>query len=338
MLYPLLRPLLFSLDAERAHDLTLGTLAKHPGLVPLQRIAADPVRCMGLEFPNRVGLAAGLDKNGAAIDGLARLGFGFIEIGTITPRPQPGNPKPRMFRLPAAQGIINRMGFNNLGLDALIDNVKRSRWVREGGILGINIGKNADTPIERATDDYLIGLRGAHPYARYITVNISSPNTKNLRQLQGADELNQLLGALDAERQKLDAAAGRTVPIALKIAPDLDAEQIDAIADATVRHHIDALIATNTTLSRTGVENLPHGGEAGGLSGAPVREKSTAVLRALAQKLDGKVALIGVGGITEGRHAKDKIDAGAQLVQLYSGLIYRGPALVADAARALAES
>lgn len=338
MLYPLLRPLLFSLDAERAHDLTLGTLAKHPGLVPLQRVAPRPVRCMGLDFPNPVGLAAGLDKNGAAIDGLARLGFGFIEIGTITPRPQPGNPKPRMFRLPAAQGIINRMGFNNLGLDALIDNVKRSRWVREGGILGINIGKNADTPIERATDDYLIGLRGAHPFARYITVNISSPNTKNLRQLQGADELNQLLGALDAERQKLDAAAGRTVPIALKIAPDLDAEQIDAIAEATVRHHIDALIATNTTLSRAGVENLPHGGEAGGLSGAPVREKSTAVLRALAQKLDGRVALIGVGGITEGRHAKDKIDAGAQLVQLYSGLIYRGPALVADAARALAES
>ena len=338
MLYPLLRPLLFSLDAEHAHDLTLGTLAKHPGLVPQQHIAPRPVRCMGLDFPNPVGLAAGLDKNGAAIDGLARLGFGFIEIGTITPRPQPGNPKPRMFRLPAAQGIINRMGFNNLGLDALIDNVKRSRWVREGGILGINIGKNADTPIERATDDYLIGLRGAHPYARYITVNISSPNTKNLRQLQGADELNQLLGALDAERQKLDAAAGRTVPIALKIAPDLDAEQIDAIADATVRHHIDALIATNTTLSRSGVENLPHGGETGGLSGAPVREKSTAVLRALAQKLDGKVALIGVGGITEGRHAKDKIDAGAQLVQLYSGLIYRGPALVADAARALAES
>lgn len=336
MLYPLLRPLLFSLDAEHAHELTLGTLAKHPGLVPQQRIAANPVRVMGIDFPNPVGLAAGLDKNGAAIDGLARLGFGFIEIGTITPRPQPGNPKPRMFRLPQANAIINRMGFNNLGLDALIENVKRSRWVREGGILGINIGKNADTPIERATDDYLIGLRGAHPYARYITVNISSPNTKNLRQLQGADELNQLLGALDAERRKLDAAAGRVVPIALKIAPDLDPEQIEAIADATVRHRIDALIATNTTLSRTGVENLPHGGEAGGLSGAPVYEKSTAVLRALAQRLDGRVPLIGVGGITEGAHAKAKIDAGAQLVQLYSGLIYRGPALVADAARALA--
>ena len=336
MLYPLLRPLLFSLDAEHAHELTLGTLAKHPGLVPQQRIAANPVRVMGIDFPNPVGLAAGLDKNGAAIDGLARLGFGFIEIGTITPRPQPGNPKPRMFRLPQANAIINRMGFNNLGLEALIENVQRSRWVREGGILGINIGKNADTPIERATDDYLIGLRGAHPYARYITVNISSPNTKNLRQLQGADELNQLLGALDAERRKLDAAAGRVVPIALKIAPDLDPEQIEAIADATVRHRIDALIATNTTLSRTGVENLPHGGEAGGLSGAPVYEKSTAVLRALAQRLDGRVPLIGVGGITEGAHAKAKIDAGAQLVQLYSGLIYRGPALVADAARALA--
>lgn len=336
MLYPLLRPLLFSLDAEHAHELTLGTLAKHPGLVPQQRIAANPVRVMGIDFPNPVGLAAGLDKNGAAIDGLARLGFGFIEIGTVTPRPQPGNPKPRMFRLPQANAIINRMGFNNLGLDVLIENVKRSRWVRDGGILGINIGKNADTPIERATDDYLIGLRGAHPYARYITVNISSPNTKNLRQLQGADELNQLLGALDAERQKLDAAAGRVVPIALKIAPDLDPEQIEAIADATVRHRIDALIATNTTLSRTGVENLPHGGEAGGLSGAPVYEKSTAVLRALAQRLDGRVPLIGVGGITEGAHAKAKIDAGAKLVQLYSGLIYRGPALVADAARALA--
>lgn len=336
MLYPLLRPLLFSLDAEHAHELTLGTLTKHPGLVPQQRIAANAVRVMGIDFPNPVGLAAGLDKNGSAIDGLARLGFGFIEIGTVTPRPQPGNPKPRMFRLPQANAIINRMGFNNLGLDVLIENVKRSRWVREGGILGINIGKNADTPIERATDDYLIGLRGAHPYARYITVNISSPNTKNLRQLQGADELNQLLGALDAERRKLDAAAGRVVPVALKIAPDLDPEQIEAIADATVRHHIDALIATNTTLSRTGVENLPHGGEAGGLSGAPVYEKSTAVLRALAQRLNGRVPLIGVGGITEGVHAKAKIDAGAQLVQLYSGLIYRGPALVADAARALA--
>ena len=335
MLYPLLRPLFFSLDAERAHDLTLGLLARAGHWLPAQRIAPDPVRCMGLTFPNPVGLAAGLDKNGAAIDGLARLGFGFIEIGTITPRPQPGNPKPRMFRLPQAQAVINRMGFNNLGLDVLIENVKRSTFVRDGGILGINIGKNADTPIERAVDDYLIGLRGAHPFASYITVNISSPNTKNLRQLQGADELDALLGALDAERQKLDAAAGRKVPLAVKIAPDLDDTQIDAIADAAVRHHLDALIATNTTLSRTGVENLPHGAEAGGLSGAPVFEKSTAVLRALSQRLAGRVALIGVGGITEGRHARAKIDAGAQLVQLYSGMVYRGPALVAEVAAAL---
>jgi dihydroorotate dehydrogenase len=336
MLYPLIRPLLFSLDAEHAHELTLGALARVGHLLPARRIAANPVRCMGLDFPNPVGLAAGLDKNGAAIDGLARLGFGFIEIGTVTPRPQPGNPKPRMFRLPEAQAIINRMGFNNLGLPTLIDNVRRSHFVRDGGILGINIGKNADTPIERAVDDYLIGLRGAHPYASYITVNISSPNTKNLRQLQGADELDALLGALDAARRTLDADSGRTVPLALKIAPDLDDAQIEAIADAAVRHRIDALIATNTTLSRNGVEGLQHGSEAGGLSGAPVRDASTSVLRALSARLAGRVALIGVGGITEGGHARAKRDAGASLVQLYSGLIYRGPALVSDAAAALA--
>ncbi len=337
MLYPLLRPLLFSMDAEHAHELTLKLLSSAGHLLPAQRIANNPVRCMGLTFPNPVGLAAGLDKNGCAIDALARLGFGSIEIGTVTPRPQPGNPKPRMFRLPQAQAVINRMGFNNLGLEVLIDNVKRSRFVREGGILGINIGKNADTPIERAVDDYLIGLRGAHPYASYITVNISSPNTKNLRQLQGADELDSLLGALDIERQSLDAASGRRVPLALKIAPDLDETQIDAIADAAVRHHIDALIATNTTLSREGVEHLVHGAEAGGLSGAPVFEKSTAVLAALSKRLAGRVTLIGVGGITEGRHARAKFDAGAQLVQVYSGLVYRGPELVADVAAALAQ-
>lgn len=336
MLYPLLRPLLFSLDAEHAHDLTLSALSRAGHLLPARHIAPDPVRCMGLVFPNPVGLAAGLDKNGSAIDGLARLGFGFIEIGTVTPRPQPGNPRPRMFRLPQAHAIINRMGFNNLGLDVLIANVQRSRFVRDGGVLGINIGKNADTPIERALDDYLIGLRGAHPHASYITVNISSPNTKNLRQLQGADELDALLGALDAERRALDAASGRCVPVALKIAPDLDDAQIEVIADAVLRHNIDGLIATNTTLSRTGVEKLEHGAETGGLSGAPVFERSTAVLRALSQRLAGRVALIGVGGITEGPHARAKIDAGAQLVQLYSGLIYRGPALVADTAAALA--
>ncbi|WP_018410816.1 quinone-dependent dihydroorotate dehydrogenase [Methyloversatilis thermotolerans] len=336
MLYPLLRPLLFKLDAEHAHELTLGALARTGALMPHRRIPDNPVRCMGLQLPNPVGLAAGLDKNGAAIDGLARLGFGFIEIGTVTPRPQPGNPRPRVFRLPAAQAIINRMGFNNLGLQVMMDNVKRSRFVRDGGILGINIGKNADTPIERALDDYLICLRGAHPYASYITVNISSPNTRNLRQLQGADELNSLLAAIDAERRTLDATSGRCVPLALKIAPDLDGEQIDAIADAAIAHRIDALIATNTTLSREGVEHLPNGQEGGGLSGAPVFERSTEVLRTLSARLAGKVDLIGVGGITGAKQARAKIDAGAVAVQLYSGLIYRGPGLVADVARALA--
>lgn len=336
MLYPLLRPLLFKLDAEHAHELTLGALAHTGTLMPRRSIPDNPVRCMGLQLPNPVGLAAGLDKNGAAIDGLARLGFGFIEIGTVTPRPQPGNPRPRVFRLPAAQAIINRMGFNNLGLQVMMDNVKRSRFVRNGGILGINIGKNADTPIERATDDYLTCLRGAHPCASYITVNVSSPNTKNLRQLQGADELNSLLAALDAERRTLDASSGRRVPLALKIAPDLDDEQVEAVADAAIRHGIDALIATNTTLSRAGVEHLPYGQEGGGLSGAPVFERSTAVLRALSARLAGKVDLIGVGGITGAQQARAKIDAGAVAVQVYSGLIYCGPGLVADVARALA--
>lgn len=335
-MYTLARQLLFKLSPETSHDLSLdligagGRLGLN-GLV-CKAPAKMPVSVMGLDFPNPVGLAAGLDKNGAAIDGFAQLGFGFVEIGTVTPRPQPGNPKPRIFRLPEAEAIINRMGFNNLGVDHLLSRVQAAKY---SGILGINIGKNADTPIERAVDDYLIGLRGAHAHASYITVNISSPNTKNLRQLQGSDELNALLGALDAARQTLDAGAGRRVPLALKIAPDLDEAQIDAIAEAAVRHRIDALIATNTTLSREGVEMLPHGAEIGGLSGAPVRKRSTAVLAALSQRLAGRVSLIGVGGITEGRHAREKIDAGAQLVQLYSGLIYRGPALVAEAVAVL---
>lgn len=338
MFYALLRPAMFALDAEHAHELTLSLLSRFGCALPPRFIPADPVQAMGLTFPNPVGLAAGLDKNGACIDALARMGFGFIEVGTVTPRPQPGNPRPRMFRLPRAEAVINRMGFNNLGLEHLLQNVRRSRFVAQGGILGINIGKNFDTPIERAVDDYLIGLRGAHALASYITVNISSPNTKNLRQLQGADELDALLGTLDAERCALDAASGRRVPLALKIAPDLDAEQIDAIADAVLRHRIDGLIATNTTLSRAGVENLPHAEEAGGLSGAPVRASSTAVLRALSQRLTGQVALIGVGGITRGEHALEKRQAGAQLIQLYSGLVYRGPSLVAECAQALRET
>jgi dihydroorotate dehydrogenase len=282
-----------------------------------------------------VGLAAGLDKNGAYIDALAALGFGFIEIGTVTPRPQPGNPKPRLFRLPEAQAIINRMGFNNLGVDALLENVKRSRYQ---GILGINIGKNFDTPIERAADDYLIGLRKVYSRASYVAINISSPNTKNLRQLQGGDELDALLSQLKAEQEKLAEQHGKYVPLALKIAPDLDSEQIQQIATLLMRHRIDGVIATNTTLSRAGVEHLPQHSEAGGLSGAPVRDKSTAVIRQLATALQGALPIIGVGGILNGADAVEKMQAGASLVQVYSGLIYRGTDLVAECAAAIKQA
>ncbi|MDP1633346.1 MAG: quinone-dependent dihydroorotate dehydrogenase, partial [Gallionellaceae bacterium] len=292
----------------------------------------DPVTLAGLKFPNRVGMAAGLDKNARCIDGLGAMGFGFVEVGTVTPRAQPGNPKPRMFRLPAAQGIINRMGFNNDGVDALIANVKRAKFK---GILGINIGKNADTPIEKAADDYLIGLRKVYPYASYVAINISSPNTKNLRQLQGGDELDALLGQLKAEQEKLAQLHGKYVPLAVKIAPDLDADQIKNIAALLTKHRIDAVIATNTTLSREGVENLPHGNEAGGLSGAPVRDKSTAVIRALATELNGALPIIGVGGILTGADAVEKMQAGASLVQVYSGLVYRGQELVTECAAAV---
>lgn len=337
MLYPLLRPLLFSLEPETAHKLTFSGLeALHAlGFATIlgSREDAAPVQCMGLTFPNRVGLAAGLDKNGDHIDALADLGFGFIEIGTVTPRPQPGNPKPRLFRLPAAEGVINRMGFNNGGLDALVKNVEAAQY---RGILGINIGKNFDTPIERAADDYLACLTRVYPYASYVTVNISSPNTKNLRQLQQSDELEKLLAALKDEQAKLAAQHGRYVPLALKIAPDLDGEQIAEIARLLVEYRFDAVIASNTTLGRTGVEHLKHGGETGGLSGTPVRAKSTSVIRALKSALGDQVPIIGVGGILEGRHAVEKIEAGATLVQLYSGLIYRGPGLVGETIRAVA--
>ncbi len=288
---------------------------------------------MGLTFPNAVGLAAGLDKNGAYIDPLAALGFGFIEVGTVTPRPQPGNPKPRLFRVPAAQGIINRFGFNNDGVDVLVENVKRATYP---GILGINIGKNFDTPIEKATDDYLICLRKVYAHASYITVNISSPNTKNLRQLQDADALQGLLAALKAEQEKLTQAQGKYVPIALKIAPDLTPEQVTEIADLLLRHRLDAVIATNTTLSREGVAGLPNAEETGGLSGAPVREKSTTVIRQLSTILKNEIPIIGVGGILSGADAEDKMAAGASLVQVYSGLIYRGPELVGEVCRTLA--
>jgi len=335
-MYSLLRPLLFRLDPEAAHHLTLGGLkAAHAlGLNSLvaRRPPDDPRSVMGLTFPNPVGLAAGLDKNGECIAGLAALGFGFIEIGTVTPLPQPGNPQPRLFRLPQANAIINRMGFNNSGVDALIENVKRADY---RGILGINIGKNATTPIEKAADDYLICLRKVYAHASYVTVNISSPNTKNLRQLQGGDELDALLAQLKTEQEKLADTHGKYVPIALKIAPDLEGEQIAQIAHLLTKHRIDGVIATNTTLAREGVEHLPHGNETGGLSGAPVRDKSTAVIRALAAELQGALPIIGVGGILSGADAAEKISAGASLVQLYSGLIYRGPALVGECCAAI---
>ena len=325
--YALIRPLLFMLDPERAHELTLGLVAIGGALRFGQAATAgaNAVDVMGLRFPNRVGLAAGLDKNGTAVDGLARLGFGFLEVGTVTPRPQPGNPKPRLFRLPEHQAIINRMGFNNEGIDALRE---RLAHVAYRGILGINIGKNFDTPIEKAVDDYLICLDKAYPLASYITVNISSPNTRNLRQLQGASELDALLGELKSRQTALADRHGRYVPLALKIAPDLDPGQIANIADALKRHRIDAVIATNTTLGREGIESSPLAAEAGGLSGSPLFDKSTAVIRDLAQALAGELPIIAAGGITSGARARAKIDAGAALVQLYSGLIYRGPQLV----------
>jgi dihydroorotate dehydrogenase len=338
LLYALVRPLLFSLDPETAHHLTLPALrrAHRLGLLRNRAPAPDPRTVMGIAFPNPVGLAAGLDKDGAYIDGLAALGFGFIEVGTVTPRAQPGNPRPRMFRLPQAHGIINRMGFNNGGVDAFVANVQASRFYQDKlGVLGLNIGKNADTPIERAADDYLHCLRKVYPYASYVTVNISSPNTKNLRQLQGASELDALLAQLKGEQSRLADQHGRYVPVMLKIAPDIDADQVRNIADALQRHGIDGVIATNTTLSRSAVEGMPHAGEAGGLSGAPVFELSNIVIRALRKELGDAYPIIGVGGILDGAGAKAKIDAGASLVQLYSGLIYRGPALVRECADAI---
>lgn len=337
-LYPLARRSLFRLDAEQAHHLTLAALgaAGRAGLASClaPRPVKAPVTVMGLRFDNAVGLAAGLDKEGSCIDGLAGLGFGFIEVGTVTPRAQPGNPKPRMFRIPEAQALINRMGFNNGGVDRFLSNVQSARWK---GILGLNIGKNATTPIERATEDYLYCLDRVYPFASYVTINISSPNTKNLRQLQGANELDELLGALNHRRGELAEMHGKHVPLALKIAPDLDEEGIQNIADTVLRHRIDGVIACNTTLSRSAVQGMPNAEEAGGLSGAPVRDASNRVIASLHAKLGTAVPIIGVGGIFSAQDALDKIAAGASLVQVYSGLIYRGPALVAECAAALAK-
>ena len=340
--YSLARPFLFGLDPEHAHELTLGSLARLQN-TPLQcawaqRRIADPVTLAGLTFPNRVGLAAGLDKNGRCIDGLAALGFGFIEVGTVTPLAQPGNPKPRMFRLPEAQALINRLGFNNDGLAVFIANVKRSRFRSQGGILGLNIGKNAATPIERAASDYLVCLDGVYPHADYVTINISSPNTQNLRALQSDDALDALLGAVQQRKAALARQHGRSVPLFVKIAPDLDAAQVAAIAASLKRHAIDGVIATNTTIARDAVQGLAHADEAGGLSGAPVFAASNRVIAQLRAALGAGYPIIGVGGVCNADDARAKLAAGADLVQIYTGFIYKGPALVGEAARALARS
>ena len=341
-MYALARPLLFSLDPEAAHRLTMPLLnrAARLGVTGLlTRPAPDPRTVMGITFPNPVGLAAGLDKDGAYIDGLAALGFGFLEIGTVTPRAQPGNPLPRMFRLPAAHALINRMGFNNGGVDAFVANVQASDFYRERrGILGLNIGKNASTPIAHAVDDYLLCLDKVYPFADYVTVNVSSPNTSNLRQLQGASELDGLLSQLKDRQQRLADQHQRYVPIALKIAPDLDADQVRVIADALLRHRMDGVIATNTTVSRDAVAGMAHAQETGGLSGAPVAAASTAVIRALKAQLGDAIPIIGVGGILGATDAQEKMRAGASLIQLYTGLIYRGPALVAECAAAVRQA
>ncbi|MBN8451659.1 quinone-dependent dihydroorotate dehydrogenase [Accumulibacter sp.] len=340
MLYPLLRHFFFALDPEVAHGIGMAGVdllrATGASCLLANPVPPDPVSVMGLSFPNPVGLAAGLDKNGEHIDALAALGFGFIEVGTVTPRPQPGNPRPRMFRIPERQAIINRMGFNNDGVDRLLDNVAAARFPRQGGVLGINIGKNFDTPIDRAADDYLFCLDRVYAAASYVAVNISSPNTRNLRELQQDAALDALLGSLKAAQSRLADRHGRYVPLALKIAPDLDEAQVRAIADLLRRHRIDAVIATNTTVTRAGVEGMPHADEAGGLSGAPLRASSTAIARQLAVALAGELPIIGVGGIMSGADAAARIAAGACLVQFYTGFIYRGPALVGEAAAAIA--
>ncbi len=335
MLYSFFRPLLFALKPETAHTFSLAALDKAHRF-RLLRQAADlpscPTQVMGLTFPNPVGLAAGMDKNGEHIDALATLGFGFVEIGTVTPRPQTGNPKPRLFRLRDANAIINRMGFNNQGVHALVENVRQAKY---RGILGINIGKNAATPMARAADDYLTCLSAVYAHAGYVAVNISSPNTENLRDLQGADALDALLAALKGRQQQLADIHGRYVPIALKIAPDLNDDQISAISTLLRRHRMDGVIATNTTLDRDRVEHLGHGQETGGLSGKPLRGKSTALIRRLYATLQNEVPIIGVGGILSANDAEEKIFAGAKLVQIYTGLIYRGPAIVSSCVRRL---
>ncbi|WP_448564242.1 quinone-dependent dihydroorotate dehydrogenase [Thalassotalea ganghwensis] len=336
MLYSAIRKILFQLDPEVSHDLTIKSL-KNTGATLLnfpykQQVEDKPVEVMGIHFPNPCGLAAGLDKNGECIRAFEAMGFGFIEVGTVTPRPQPGNDKPRIFRLEEANAIINRMGFNNKGVDYLVEQVRKAKY---SGVLGINIGKNKDTPDENAKDDYIYCMRKVYNFASYITVNISSPNTPGLRLLQYGDALNELLSALKEEQSKLAQQFDKYVPIAVKIAPDLSEAEVNSIAECLVSNNIDGVIATNTTLARDGVENLEHGHEQGGLSGQPVKEKSTEVIRLLAKALNNQLPIIGVGGIASGQDAKEKIAAGASLVQVYTGFIYQGPELVKDVVKAL---
>jgi len=336
-MYNLVRKALFCFDAETSHELTLDLLGAggRLGLLTpfVKPVANNPVSVMGLTFPNPVGLAAGLDKNGDYFNALGQLGFGFVEIGTITPRPQPGNPKPRLFRLPEYQGVINRMGFNNKGVEHLVEQVKGRKFQ---GVLGINIGKNFDTPVENAAQDYRLCMQAVYQYADYITVNISSPNTPGLRDLQFGDTLKELLAEVKEEQLAQEQVHGKYVPVAVKIAPDMDEVAVEQVAEVLLNSGLDGVIATNTTVSREGVEDSPVSQEAGGLSGAPVRDKSTEVIKMLAQALQGKLPIIGVGGITSGRDAAEKIEAGASLVQVYSGFIYRGPELVGESARAIA--
>ncbi|MBU3561556.1 quinone-dependent dihydroorotate dehydrogenase [Polynucleobacter hallstattensis] len=337
--YPLLRPWLFSLDPEQAHNITLSNLdrAQRWGLLRFlsDQPAPDPRKLCGITFANPVGLAAGLDKDGKHIDALGTLGFGFLEIGTVTPKPQPGNPMPRMFRLPQAEAIINRMGFNNDGVDACVKRVRNSTYWQNGGTLGLNIGKNASTPIENAASDYVTAMEAVYEVASYITVNISSPNTQNLRALQGEDMLRSLLQSLHIAREALSDRFGIRKPLFLKIAPDLEQNDIKLIADLLVEFKIDAIIATNTTIARDAVQDLEFGQEAGGLSGAPVRDASTKVIRSLKEYLGDAIPIVGVGGIMSGKDGQEKIAAGASLVQIYSGLIYRGPKLISECAAAL---
>jgi len=344
--YALARPFLFGLDPETAHELTMASLARTQGtplaLAYLSSRVSDPIELAGLKFPNRVGLAAGLDKNARCIDGLAAMGFGFVEVGTVTPKGQPGNPKPRMFRLPEANALINRLGFNNEGLDAFLANVRRSSVRKPGAqgglLLGLNIGKNAATPIENAVDDYLTCLDGVYPHADYVTVNISSPNTKNLRALQSDEALDALLGRIAERREALATQHGKRVPIFVKIAPDLDEAQVAVIAATLQRHAMDGVVATNTTLSRDAVKGMRHAEEAGGLSGAPVLQASNRVITQLRAALGKGFPIIGVGGILSGADAVSKIQAGADVVQIYTGLIYKGPELVTQAAQAIKKS